>query len=137
MTAIRLRYPSGPGRGPGGGCGRPGGDSRRCPVLGCDCVISATRLMCRAHWYQVPKQARDRIWSAWRSGAGLFTPAYRQAVDEAIAAVSAAQCKPAVSDHRHPHASRYGALMSGERGRRPTGQEIKRQGPECGHRHLT
>jgi hypothetical protein len=43
--------------------------------------------MCRPHWYQVPKLLRDRIWVTWRSGAGVFSPEYRQAVGEAVVAV--------------------------------------------------
>jgi hypothetical protein len=46
--------------------------------------------MCRPHWYLAPKHLRDRVWATWHSGAGVFSPAYRQAVGQAITAVQAA-----------------------------------------------
>jgi hypothetical protein len=85
--------PYGAGNGPGNGRSRPGTGSRTCPVTGCDAVIGSARLMCRRHWYHVPKLTRDRVWATWRSGTGMFTPAHRQAARSALAAASAAQRK--------------------------------------------
>jgi hypothetical protein len=45
--------------------------------------------MCRPHWYQVPKPLRDRVWVTWQSGAGAFSPEYREAVRQAVEAVLA------------------------------------------------
>jgi hypothetical protein len=80
-----------------GGRGRgPGGQvaalplASRCPVPGCRAQIDATRLMCRAHWYLVPKCIRDRVWATWRSGHGALSPEHREAVRAAIAACQAA-----------------------------------------------
>ncbi len=78
--------PSGPGNGPG----QPRPGAARCRIPGCRTPAGRRRLMCRPHWYQVPKHLRDFIWATWRSGAGIFSPAYRQAVGQAVAAVQAA-----------------------------------------------
>lgn len=83
MTVIEI---GGRGRGPGGqlaGLALPVG---RCPVSGCDDQIDPSRLMCRRHWYQVPKQLRDRVWATWRSGERAASPEHQDAVLVAIAA---------------------------------------------------
>lgn len=78
----------GRGRGPRGHLAplpRPG----RCPIQGCGAPIDPTRLMCRSHWYLVPKQIRDRVWATWRSGQRAFSPEHKEAVRKAIAACQA------------------------------------------------
>jgi hypothetical protein len=77
--------PRGRGRGPGGqpaGLRLPAG---RCPVPGCDERIDRTRLMCRRHWYGLPKRLRDRVWRTWRSGHGAGSRGHQEAVRKAIA----------------------------------------------------
>lgn len=79
---------AGPGRGPGGqvmAVLRPTGS---CPVTGCGRQISRSRLMCRRHWYQIPKQLRDRVWATWRSGEGVLSTEHCEAVLSAIALLS-------------------------------------------------
>jgi hypothetical protein len=93
-AADRI-IPGGPGNGPGQP--RPGARARGCPVGTCRAPVGAGRLMCRPHWYQVPKRLRDQVWAAWHSGAGVFSPAYRSAVGQAIAAAQAAAGKDAAS----------------------------------------
>jgi len=88
-TSIKAPAPAGPGNGPGPL--RPG--AARCRIPGCRAPVGRRRLMCRPHWYQVPKHLRDLIWAAWRSGAGVLDPAYRQAVAEALAAIQAARAR--------------------------------------------
>lgn len=80
-----------------GGCGRgPGGQlaalprASRCPLPGCSAQIDPSRLMCRSHWYLVPRQIRDRVWATWRSGHQAFSPEHQQAVRMAITACQAA-----------------------------------------------
>ena len=85
-TPLQLARPSGPGNGPG----QPRPGARRCRIPGCTATVSPERLMCRPHWYQVPKHLRDLIWATWRSGAGVLSPAYRHAVRQAITAVQVA-----------------------------------------------
>jgi len=63
-----------------------------CAVEGCGEVIPMGMLMCRPHWYQVPKALRDRVWETWnavrRGGVkGETWPAYEEARDAAIASV--------------------------------------------------
>jgi hypothetical protein len=39
-----------------------------CHALGCLAAIPDSMLMCRRHWYMVPKPLRDAIWQSYRSG---------------------------------------------------------------------
>jgi hypothetical protein len=83
---IVTALPRGRGRGPGG---RPTGlplPEGRCPVPGCGEEIDQTRLMCRRHWYLVPRPLRDETWRTWRSGRAAASPEHRQAVLAAIVA---------------------------------------------------
>lgn len=72
------------GRGPAAG-------SHQCPVDRCPVQVGRDRLMCRPHWYAVPKPMRDAVWATWRSGAGAGTPAHTAAITAAVAAVNARQ----------------------------------------------
>jgi hypothetical protein len=83
--------PGGRGRGPGGqptGLPLPKG---LCAVSGCGDQIDPTRLMCRRHWYQVPKRLRDKVWRTWRSGREANSCAHQQAVLQAITTARLAQ----------------------------------------------
>ena len=70
---------------------------RVCEVPLCGETIAAGKLMCRDHWYEVPKQVRQRINHAWKRIKGRGTARYRQealrdyraAVTEAVSAVEA------------------------------------------------
>lgn len=42
---------------------------RGCPVVGCANGKTSVDLVCRKHWYEVPKELRERIFELWRSGA--------------------------------------------------------------------
>jgi hypothetical protein len=78
------------GRGPVSGWLSPGQTrptAHVCPVGGCRESVRADRLMCRPHWYLVPRPLRDAVWAAWRSGGGAGSPAHAAAVRAAIAAV--------------------------------------------------
>jgi hypothetical protein len=72
------------GRGPAAG-------SHECPVRACPARVAPDKLMCRPHWYQVPRPLRDAVWATWRSGAGAGTPAHTAAITAATAAVDARQ----------------------------------------------
>ncbi len=76
----------GPGRGPRRSLVGLTQRTARCSVPACSRPIDPTRLMCRHHWYAVPKEIRDRVWATWRSGQGALSPEHGQAVREAIAA---------------------------------------------------
>jgi hypothetical protein len=78
--------PAGRGRGPGS---NPTGEPQsayRCPVSGCREQVDPSRLMCRGHWYQLPRQLRDLVWATWRSGEGALSPEHLEAVRLAISA---------------------------------------------------
>ncbi len=57
----------------------------RCPIPNCTSERKPEQLMCRADWFRVPKDIRDRIWATVGTDAG----AYLDARNEAIAAVVA------------------------------------------------
>ena len=63
-----------------------------CPVDGCETRVDAAFLMCRTHWYSVPKDLRDRVWKTFRNGAGIYDEAY---LDAAADAIDAAERKAA------------------------------------------
>jgi hypothetical protein len=88
-TAKQLT--AGQGRGPGGRLTALPQRANRCPNSGCGEQIDPSRLMCRGHWYLVPKQLRDRVWTTWRSGQGALGPEHREAVRLAITACQAAE----------------------------------------------
>jgi hypothetical protein len=65
-----------------------GGNHRRdrpvCPIPACVAERKPNQMMCRRHWFMVPKPVRDRIWATVRTDLG----AYLEAHDEAIATVA-------------------------------------------------
>jgi hypothetical protein len=76
----------GRGRGPGGQPTASAWQAGRCPVPGCGDQIDPSRLMCRRHWYQVPRPLRNQVWATWRSGQGALSREHADAVRTAIAA---------------------------------------------------
>lgn len=59
-----------------------------CPATGCGRRIGRDYLMCRNHWYMVPRALRDRVWDTWANGRGAGTPAHFEAITKAVAAVN-------------------------------------------------
>jgi len=45
-------------------------------------------LMCRTHWYMVPKPLRNAVWNAWADGFGAGTPEHSEAILAAVDAVN-------------------------------------------------
>ena len=80
----------GRGRGPRGQLTALSSGVRRCPIPRCGYQIDPSRLMCRLHWYLVPKEVRDQVWASWRSGQGAFSREHGEAVHQAVVAVLAA-----------------------------------------------
>jgi len=60
-------------------------------VPGCGEQIDQSRLMCRRHWYAVPRPLRDRVWLTWRSGSGALDADHTDAVRLAILLSQASQ----------------------------------------------
>jgi len=80
----------GRGRGPRGQLGTLRSAVDWCPIARCGRQIDPSRLMCRSHWYMVPKELRDQVWATWRSGQGARSPEHQVAVRRAVTAVLAA-----------------------------------------------
>jgi hypothetical protein len=80
----------GRGRGPRGQLATLWSGADWCPIPGCRQQIDPSRLMCRSHWYTVPKELRDQVWATWRSGQGARSADHMGAVHRAIIAVLAA-----------------------------------------------
>lgn len=102
----------GRGRGPRGRLTTLYSGIRRCPIPGCGDQIDPSRLMCRRHWYMVPKEMRDQVWATWRSGQGAYSREHRDAVHGAIASVlvAAAHVSGHTSGHAAGHASGLAAV---------------------------
>ncbi len=58
-----------------------------CPGPDCKRQVGSDMLMCRTHWYQVPRALRNRVWAAWRNGEGAGSPEHFKAIDAAIKSV--------------------------------------------------
>lgn len=57
----------------------------QCPRNGCSTEVPDNRLACGRDWYQVPLRLRQAVYSAWRQGRGIGTPAHTRAVAAATA----------------------------------------------------
>lgn len=79
-----------------GGRGPAVGEAHRCPVAGCRARVPYHRLMCKLHWYQVPRPLRDAVWATWQSGAGAGTAAHTAAIEAAVRAVDGKANTPEV-----------------------------------------
>ncbi len=60
-----------------------------CPATGCPRRVGQRMLMCRPHWFTVPKALRDAVWDAYAGGLGAGSPAHLAAVSAAVEAVNA------------------------------------------------
>lgn len=38
-----------------------------CRIAACTTPARSGQLMCREHWFQVPKPIRDAIWATWKA----------------------------------------------------------------------
>ena len=68
--------------------------SHTCHAVGCKTTIPPEMLMCRRHWFMVPKTLRDRVWSTYRQGqCDDWNPSaeYCQAAKSAVIAVAKAE----------------------------------------------
>ena len=62
--------------------------THECPATGCASEIRYEMLMCRSHWYMVPKAIRTAVWNAWQDGAGAGSTQHAAAVNAAIRSVN-------------------------------------------------
>lgn len=63
------------------------GGRHKCPVDQCQQVCPHHILMCKPHWYKVPKNVRDAVWHFWAHG--QMKEGYFEARQQAIDAVNA------------------------------------------------
>ena len=63
--------------------------SHKCPADGCTQRVAVHMLMCRPHWYMVPKPLRGAVWAAWAGGLGAGSPEHTAAITAAVDAVNA------------------------------------------------
>lgn len=89
QLAVRA-VTGGRGRGPRGQLTTLSSGVGCCPIPRCSEPIDLSRLMCRSHWYMVPKEMRDQVWATWRSGQGAYEREHQDAVHRAVLAVQAA-----------------------------------------------
>lgn len=70
--------------------------THQCPANGCKRNLPEHLLMCKPHWYMVPRHLRSDVWNAYQDGAGAYTPELLDAQSEAIWAVNQklAEVKP-------------------------------------------
>ncbi len=38
-----------------------------CPIKTCDQQVKSDHLMCREHWYMLPRSIRSEVWNSWRA----------------------------------------------------------------------
>lgn len=62
------------------------GGKHKCFAVGCDRQVQAIYLMCRQHWFMVPKDVQNAIWAT--VGKAVNLEAYRNAVADAVVAVA-------------------------------------------------
>ncbi len=62
-----------------------------CHALKCNVPVPPAMLMCRKHWFMVPKSLRDEVWRTYRKGQEIMkdpTGEYLMAMNAAINAVA-------------------------------------------------
>jgi hypothetical protein len=68
-----------------------------CHALKCTVEVPPKLLMCRRHWFMVPKPLRDRVWATYRPGQEVDKKPsleYVDAMEAAIASVYQAERPP-------------------------------------------
>jgi len=63
--------------------------NHECPADRCSRSVPSHMLMCRNHWFMVPKPLRDDVWDAYAGGSGVGSDAHNEAIMAAIDAVNA------------------------------------------------
>ena len=63
-----------------------------CHARNCETSIPRTKLMCRMHWFMVPKRLREMVWREYRAGQCDLQPPpsdeWHKAANAAIASVA-------------------------------------------------
>lgn len=54
-----------------------------CPVPGCEAPRKVNQMMCRTHWFRVPKAVRDSVWATVRGDLEKYLEARNEAIAQA------------------------------------------------------
>lgn len=68
--------------------------AHRCHAVGCTLEVPPSLMMCKRHWFMVPKPLRKAVWHHYRSGQEVRkdpSPEYLEAAKAAIKAVETAE----------------------------------------------
>lgn len=87
-----------------------------CHAVGCNVEVPPAMLMCRRHWYMVPKPLRDRVWATYRSGQEKTkdpSDGYMVAHHLAVAAVAEREGKHAEAEQHREAARGYRVAANG------------------------
>ena len=60
-----------------------------CHAENCKVQVPPKLLMCRRHWFMVPKLLRDRVWATYRPGQEIDKRPTREYLEAATAAIEA------------------------------------------------
>lgn len=71
--------------------------SHSCHWPSCKTEVPPKLLMCRGHWYRLPKPLRDRIWETYRHGQEVTKTPSREYI--AVAVEVQAWCLQWIEDH--------------------------------------
>jgi len=63
--------------------------THRCHARGCNVAVPPKRLMCRRHWFMVPREIRNRVWATYSPGQEITKTPSSQYLDAAFAAIEA------------------------------------------------
>jgi hypothetical protein len=69
-------------------------NGHRCHAIGCQVEVPPRMLMCRAHWFRVPRPLQNEVWRWYRKGQEIRkdpSPEYLAAMAAAIDAVATAE----------------------------------------------
>lgn len=73
-------------------CGAEYGETAHvCHATGCNVKVPPRMLMCRKHWYMVPKPLRDAVWAAYVPGQEVRKDPTDEYMDVQRAAVQAVE----------------------------------------------
>lgn len=63
--------------------------THRCHAIGCEVVVDPGLLMCREHWFKVPRLLRRAVWRNYRKGQEITKDPSRDYLEAARAAIDA------------------------------------------------
>jgi hypothetical protein len=84
-------------------CGRIAGPIKHeCHAIGCTVSVPPRMLMCRKHWYMIPKPLRDAVWATYVPGQEIRKDPTDEYMDAHLAAVRAVAEKEGRAQPKEP-----------------------------------